>query len=229
MLRTCTASRKADSPDPTAFPTCLSSTQLLQSRIRAGRAKTILTFGLISKNKGIEVILRAMPEIIKAEPAAIYIVLGMTHPSVLRSEGESYRFSLQKLVRDLDLQNHVIFHNRFVNDEELHNFLCAADIYVTPYLGREQLTSGTLAFAEGTGKAVVSTPEGAAEELLADAGKACPSGSGRVSRGMRVLEGESLYAHCGKGLLTGRDWRVGQLYWGCSRRSAIYPHHRNGS
>ena len=139
--------------------------------------KTILTFGLISKNKGIEVMLRAMPGIIEAEPAAIYIVLGMTHPSVLRSEGESYRFSLQKLVRDLDLQNHVIFHNRFVNDEELHNFLCAADIYVTPYLGREQLTSGTLAFAVGTGKAVVSTPYWAAEELLADGrGRLVPFG-----------------------------------------------------
>ena len=130
--------------------------------------RTILTFGLINKNKGIEGMLRAMPQIIAAEPSVMYIVLGMTHPLVLQHEGESYRFSLQQAVKDLGLQDHVIFHNRFVNDEELHNFLCAADVYVTPYLSREQLTSGTLAFAVGTGKAVVSTPYWAAEELLAD-------------------------------------------------------------
>jgi len=182
--------------------------------------KTILTFGLISKNKGIEVMLRAIPDIIKAEPAAIYIVLGMTHPSVLRSEGESYRFSLQKLVRDLELQNHVIFHNRFVNDEELHNFLCAADIYVTPYLGREQLTSGTLAFAVGTGKAVVSTPYWAAEELLADGrGKLVPFGDpGALAAEIAgILKDESLYYSLRRKAYDygrSRTWsRVGQLYW----------------
>jgi len=142
--------------------------------------KTILTFGLISKNKGVENMLQAMPRIVEAEPSIVYIVLGMTHPSVLAYEGESYRFKLQQLVKDLDLQNHVIFHNRFVDDVELHNFLCAADIYVTPYLGREQLTSGTLAFAVGTGKAVVSTPYWAATELLADGrGRLTPFGDAR--------------------------------------------------
>ncbi len=182
--------------------------------------KTILTFGLISKNKGIEVMLRAMPEIVKTEPAAIYIVLGMTHPSVLRSEGESYRFSLQKLVRDLDLQNHVIFHNRFVDDEELHNFLCAADIYVTPYLGREQLTSGTLAFAVGTGKAVVSTPYWAAEELLADGrGRLVPFGDPEAlsSEIAGILKNESLYYSLRRKAYDygrSRTWpKVGQFYW----------------
>jgi glycosyltransferase involved in cell wall biosynthesis len=158
--------------------------------------KAILTFGLISKNKGIEVMLRALPQIIEADPSVVYIVLGMTHPSVLRTDGESYRFSLQKLVRDLNLQNHVIFHNRFVNDEELHNFLCAADIYVTPYLGREQLTSGTLALAVGTGKAVVSTPYWAAEELLADGrGRLVPFGNSEVLAReiVGILQDESLY------------------------------------
>jgi glycosyltransferase involved in cell wall biosynthesis len=130
--------------------------------------RTLLTFGLLNKNKGIEVMLKAMPEIVKAEPSALYVVLGMTHPSVLKHDGESYRFSLQRMVKDLGLTKHVIFHNRFVNDQELHNFLCAADVYITPYHNREQLTSGTLSFAVGTGKAVVSTPYWAAEELLAD-------------------------------------------------------------
>ncbi|MHC4328352.1 MAG: glycosyltransferase family 4 protein [Planctomycetota bacterium] len=130
--------------------------------------KTILTFGLLNENKGIEVMLEAMPAIVKAEPSVIYIVLGMTHPNVLRHQGESYRFGLQQMVKDLGLQEHVIFHNRFVDDEELHNFLCAADIYVTPYLSPKQLTSGTLSFAVGAGKAVVSTPYWAATELLAD-------------------------------------------------------------
>jgi len=89
--------------------------------------RTILTFGLLSKNKGIEVMLKAIPAIVKAEPCVIYIILGMTHPSVLKHEGESYRFGLQQMVKDLNLQEHVIFHNRFVDDKELHNFLCEAD------------------------------------------------------------------------------------------------------
>ncbi|AQT69600.1 Mannosylfructose-phosphate synthase [Anaerohalosphaera lusitana] len=128
--------------------------------------KTILTFGLLSKNKGIELMLRALPEIVKNDPSVLYIILGTTHPSVLAHEGEEYRTSLQRLVNELGLQDHVLFHNQFVNDEDLHNFLCAADIYVTPYRNKEQLTSGTLAFAVGTGKAVVSTPYWAAQELL---------------------------------------------------------------
>ena len=130
--------------------------------------KTILTFGLLSKNKGIELMLKALPKIVKVDPTVLYIILGTTHPGVVAHDGEAYRFSLQRIVKDLGLQDNVIFHNQFVTDEKLHNFLCAADIYVTPYRNREQLTSGTLAFAVGTGKAVVSTPYWAAEELLAD-------------------------------------------------------------
>ncbi|MHC4534021.1 MAG: glycosyltransferase family 4 protein [Planctomycetota bacterium] len=130
--------------------------------------RTILTFGLLNRNKGIEVMLKAMPAIVKADPSVMYIVLGMTHPNILKEEGESYRFSLKQMVKDLKLQEHVIFYNRFVDDQELHNFLCAADIYVTPYMNEKQLTSGTLSFAVGTGKAVVSSPYWAATELLAD-------------------------------------------------------------
>jgi len=130
--------------------------------------KTILTFGLLSRNKGIEVMLKALPTIVKADPSILYIVLGATHPEVLRREGQDYKLQLERMVLDLGLQRNVVFHNRFVSDSELFGYLGAADIYITPYLHREQLTSGTLAFAVGAGKAVVSTPYWAAEELLAD-------------------------------------------------------------
>lgn len=130
--------------------------------------RTILTFGLLSRNKGIEFALKALPEVVKKHPNILYIILGMTHPEVKKFEGESYRFELQRMVKDLGLSENVIFHNRFVVAEELHNFLCAADLYITPYLNVEQLTSGTLAYAVGTGKAVISTPYWAAEELLSD-------------------------------------------------------------
>ncbi len=182
--------------------------------------RTILTFGLINRNKGIEIMLRAMPEIVAAEPNVMYIVLGMTHPSVLKYEGESYRFGLQQLVKDLHLEDHVIFHNRFVDDVELHNFLCAADLYVTPYLSREQLTSGTLAFAVGTGKAVVSTPYWAAMELLADGrGKLVPFGdSGQVAKEIiGILRDDVLfYSLRGEAYDYGRvrTWpKIGQIYW----------------
>ena len=142
----------------------------------AGR-KTILTFGLLSRNKGIEVMLKALPTIVKAAPSVLYIVLGATHPEVLRREGQAYKLRLERMVRDLELQANVVFHNRFVSDEELFTFLGAADVYVTPYLNKEQLTSGTLAFAVGVGKAVVSTPYWAAQELLAQGrGKLVPFG-----------------------------------------------------
>lgn len=129
--------------------------------------KVILTFGLIGRNKGIEVMLKAMPAIIKTHPETLYVVLGTTHPEVVKHEGYSYRDELRRIVEDLKIQNHIIFHDRFVSDPELWQFLSAADIYVTPYLYKEQLTSGTLAFAVGAGKAVVSTAYWAAEELLA--------------------------------------------------------------
>ncbi len=182
--------------------------------------KTILTFGLLNKNKGIEVMLKAMPTIIKVEPSVVYIILGMTHPSVLKQDGESYRLSLQQMVKELGLQEHVIFHNRFVNDEELHNFLCAADIYVTPYLSREQLTSGTLSFAVGTGKAVVSTPYWSAEELLADGrGKLVPFGDSEKMAEVivEILQNDSLFYSLRRRAYDygrSRTWpKIGQIYW----------------
>jgi len=182
--------------------------------------KTILTFGLLNRNKGVEVMLKAMPTIIDAEPSVIYIILGMTHPLVLKQDGESYRFSLQQMVKELGLQKHVIFHNRFVGDQELHNFLCAADIYVTPYLNREQLTSGTLSFAVGTGKAVVSTPYWAALELLADGrGKLVRFGdSKQIAEAItEILKDDSqFYSLRRQSYEYGRSrtWpKIGQTYW----------------
>ncbi|GAF95950.1 unnamed protein product, partial [marine sediment metagenome] len=164
--------------------------------------------------------LRAMPAIIKADPSVMYIVLGMTHPSVLKHEGESYRFSLQQIVKDLKLQEHVIFHNRFVKEEELHNFLCAADVYVTPYLNQEQLTSGTLSFAVGTGKAVVSTPYWAAMELLADGrGKLVRfNDSKQIAEAIvEVLQKDSLFYSLRRQAYDygrTRTWpKIGQAYW----------------
>jgi glycosyltransferase involved in cell wall biosynthesis len=127
-----------------------------------------LTFGLLSRNKGIEYVIEALPSIVEEFPSFVYIVLGATHPNVLRLEGESYRRSLERNARDLGLERHVIFYNRFVEPEELNEFIGAADLYITPYLNEAQITSGTLAFSFGLGKAVVSTPYWHAEELLAE-------------------------------------------------------------
>ena len=182
--------------------------------------RTILTFGLLNKNKGIEVVLKAMPAIVETEPSIIYIVLGMTHPNILKHEGESYRFGLQQMVKDLNLQEHVIFHNRFVNDQELHNFLCAADIYVTPYVSSKQLTSGTLSFAVGTGKAVVSTPYWAATELLADGrGKLVRFGDSKqiAQEIVEIVQNDSLYYSLRRRAYEygrSRTWpKIGQAYW----------------
>ncbi|MGD1999215.1 MAG: glycosyltransferase family 4 protein [Desulfobacterales bacterium] len=130
--------------------------------------KVLLTFGLLSPNKGIENVLQALPAVIKKHPDVAYIILGATHPHVLKLHGDAYRIVLQQLVRKLDIGKHVIFQNRFVELKELCEFLGIADIYVTPYLEEAQITSGTLAYAMGTGKAIISTPYWYATEMLAE-------------------------------------------------------------
>jgi glycosyltransferase involved in cell wall biosynthesis len=137
--------------------------------------QVLLTFGLLSPNKGIEFALRALPDVIREFPKVVYIVLGQTHPNLLRNEGEAYRLSLERLATDLGVRKHVVFFNRFVELEELMRFIGAADIYLTPYLTESQITSGTLAYAFGAGNAVVSTPYWHATELLtAERGKLVP-------------------------------------------------------
>ena len=128
----------------------------------------ILTFGLLSPNKGIETMLDAMPGIIKSCPNAVYVILGATHPNLLRQQGEAYRDSLKARVRDLGIRDHVVFFNQFVEQAMLLDFISMCDVYVTPYLNEAQMTSGTLAYSFGLGKAVVSTPYWHAKELLSD-------------------------------------------------------------
>jgi glycosyltransferase involved in cell wall biosynthesis len=128
----------------------------------------LLTFGLLSANKGIEHVIRALPPVLDRFPNLVYIVLGATHPHVRLREGESYRLSLEHLARTLGVDRNVMFHNRFVSQQELIEFIGAADIYITPYLNPAQIVSGTLAYTVGAGKAVISTPYWYAEELLSD-------------------------------------------------------------
>lgn len=128
----------------------------------------LLTFGLIGPGKGIEYAIEALPEIMKRHPNVVYLVLGATHPHLVAREGESYRLGLERLAEARGVKEHVIFYNRFVSLDDLKEFIGATDIYLTPYLNEAQITSGTLAYVFGAGKAVVSTPYWHAQELLAD-------------------------------------------------------------
>jgi glycosyltransferase involved in cell wall biosynthesis len=128
----------------------------------------ISTFGLMSRSKGIEYAIRALPSVIEREPQAIYLIIGETHPEVRKNEGENYRKKLMKLINELGLENHVRFHNRFLSKRELVEYLQATDVYVTSYVSPNQISSGTLAYALGAGRAVVSTPYLHAQEALAE-------------------------------------------------------------
>ncbi len=130
--------------------------------------KVLLTFGLLGPGKGIEHVIEALPEIVRQNPNVVYLVLGATHPHLVEREGERYRLSLERLAEERGVKEHVIFYNRFVSSEDLAEFISATDIYLTPYLNEAQITSGTLAYVFGAGKAVVSTPYWHAQELLAD-------------------------------------------------------------
>jgi len=130
--------------------------------------RVMLTFGLISRGKGLETVVRALPKIAKAHPDVMYVVLGNTHPGVIKSSGEEYRDHLKTLAAQLNVSSHLSFINKFVTEEELVDYLAATDIYVTPYLNEAQITSGTLSYAVGAGAAVVSTPYWHATELLDD-------------------------------------------------------------
>jgi glycosyltransferase involved in cell wall biosynthesis len=128
----------------------------------------LLSFGLLSANKGIENVIAALPAILAKHPNVVYFIVGATHPHVLRHDGEAYRLSLQWLAQEKGVEGQVIFYNRFVSLEELVEFIGVTDIYITPYLNPAQIVSGTLAYTVGAGKAVVSTPYWHAEEMLAE-------------------------------------------------------------
>ena len=130
--------------------------------------KVILTFGFIGRNKGIETVIKALPKVVENHPDVIYLILGKTHPNVLRHSGEEYRLYLTRLVNSLNLDKNVIFLSEFLDEQDLFKYLFASDIYITPYLNEAQITSGTLSYAVGVGSAVISTPYWHASELLAE-------------------------------------------------------------
>ena len=180
----------------------------------------LLTFGLLSPNKGIEHVLNALPRILSEFPRVVYVVVGATHPNELREQGEAYRLSLERLAKKNRVDANVIFYNRFVDLEELKEFIGAADLYVTPYLNEAQITSGTLAYAFGAGKAVISTPYWHAAELLAeDRGVLVPFGDAEaMARAVTGLLGEDNRRHAMRknAYKLGREmvWdRTARLYW----------------
>ncbi len=142
--------------------------QKSKKEFKLNKKKLLLTFGFIGRNKGIETVIKALPEIIKKHPQVLYIVIGKTHPNVLRHNGEEYRNYLQLLIKNLHLKSHVLLLNEFIDENELFKYLSACDIYITPYLNEAQITSGTLSYAMGAGCAVVSTPYWHAAELLTE-------------------------------------------------------------
>jgi glycosyltransferase involved in cell wall biosynthesis len=186
----------------------------------------LLTFGLLSSNKGIEHVIDALPRILERYPQVVYIVLGATHPHVKRHEGESYRLALQRRARSLGVERNILFFDRFVTLEELVEFIGAADLYLTPYLNPAQITSGTLAYTVGAGKAVISTPYWYAEELLADGrGVLVPfADAGAIAaKVLELLDNEAeRHAIRKRAYLLGREmvWpRVAQRYLECFARA----------
>jgi glycosyltransferase involved in cell wall biosynthesis len=141
---------------------------LAKKEFKLSSKHVLLTFGFIGRNKGIEVALRALPAVVAKYPQLVYIVLGKTHPNVIRHSGEEYRIFLLGLVKKLGLEKHVIFLNEFIDQSELFKYLSASDIYITPYTNEAQITSGTLSYAIGAGSAVISTPYWHAAELLSE-------------------------------------------------------------
>ena len=174
----------------------------------AGRA-VILSFGLLGPGKGYDLAIDALPQVVAANPTALYVIVGATHPDLIVSEGEAYRDTLVARVRQHGMQNHVRFVDRFVGRVELTRWLQAADVFVTPYPDLDQIVSGTLSYAMGAGRTVVSTPYAYARELLAD------------GRGVLVEPGSpSLLASALNEVLGDADMRsaIGQRAYDHSRR-----------
>jgi glycosyltransferase involved in cell wall biosynthesis len=179
----------------------VSSPAAIKLRRNFGGGRMILSFGLIGPGKGYETAIGAMPAVVEAFPDASYVVVGATHPDVVRRDGERYRHRLEDLARRMGVAEHVRFVDRFVEPAELGSWLAAADIFVTPYPNLEQIVSGTLAYAMGAGKAIVSTPYAYAAEMLArDRGLLVEPGSAEAlaEAFIHLLRNEPLRARLGR-------------------------------
>jgi glycosyltransferase involved in cell wall biosynthesis len=192
----------------------------------------LLSFGLLSANKGIENVIAALPTIVARYPNVVYIILGATHPHVIQHEGEAYRLSLQLQAQENGIEDHVIFYNRFVSLDELVEFISATDIYITPYLNKAQIVSGTLAYTLGAGKAVISTPYWYAEEMLDEGrGKLVPFNDTAVlaQEVIYLLDNESeRHAMRKRAYLFGREmiWpQVAQRYMESFQRARVERRH----
>lgn len=192
----------------------------------------LLSFGLLSTSKGIETVISALPEIAASYPNIVYMVVGATHPHIIQSDGETYRLSLQWLAMEKGVESNVVFYNRFVSLEELVEFISAADIYITPYLNEAQITSGTLAYTIGAGKAVISTPYWYAQEMLADGrGAIVPFNDpeAMAARVIKLLHNEAeRHAMRKRAYVYGRDmiWsEVAQRYMECFERARVERRH----
>ena len=196
----------------------------------------LLSFGLLSPNKGIENVIAALPAILARNPNVVYMIVGATHPHVRRTDGEAYRLTLEWLAQEHGVEENVVFYNRFVSLEELNQFIGAADIYVTPYLDEAQIVSGTLAYTLGAGKAVISTPYWYAEEMLAqDRGRLVPFRDpvALAAAVNGLLENDApRHAMRKRGYLYGRDmiWsQVAGRYMGSFERARSDRRHFVGS
>src|SRR5438046_4172534 len=195
----------------------------------------ITTFGLVDPRKGLEYMIEAMPAVREYDPTALYLVVGKTHPELVRREGEEYRRQLWQLVRDRGLQHHVEFVDEYLTQAQIVDYLLASDVYVTPYLDPQQITSGTLAYAIGAGKAIISTPyPHAVEALTADRGILVPfrSQSALAQATLRILGDPDLTPRLEhEAYAYGREtaWpRVGERMLGILR-SATYERRVAGS
>jgi glycosyltransferase involved in cell wall biosynthesis len=169
LLKNCSVKREKINVIPHGCPDVPFITSEKPKASLGLRGRVVLsTFGLINRGKGIQYAIRALPSLVKNEPRILYLIIGETHPEVRKIEGERYRKRLMRLVDELKLREHVRFHNRFLQKRELIKYLQATDIYITPYIDRNQISSGTLVYALGTGKAIISTPYLHAEEALAE-------------------------------------------------------------
>jgi glycosyltransferase involved in cell wall biosynthesis len=142
--------------------------QMYRERLGWNHRKVLMTFGLLSRGKGLELVIRALPQVRRAIPDVLYVIAGQTHPEVKKREGEAYRQELAGMIRSMGLEDHVLMINRYLDEEELVMRIQACDVYVTPYPGMQQITSGTLAYAVGLGRPVLSTPYAHARDLLRD-------------------------------------------------------------